>query len=307
MYDPAPPIQAEFAMPPRTSNKAVISLVLGIASFVCACLAGIPAIVFGIIAIHDVNRSRGTLTGKRMAIVGVICGGIASVLTIPLLIAASIFSHRDIIQAVRRVQMNRLKTIGEAIKSFETTNGAYPADSHDAAGKPLLSWRVHILPQLDEQDLYSQFHLDEPWNSPHNRSLISKMPNVYAISVGSGPTRSQTTRFLAVVENGAPFDGTPGNDRGVRKGPKQDIEQGGHAIMVAAVEADDEVEWTKPADLAGKQALASAVGMRFLVLYADGFVELVSGTDDPRPAKDRRRGDLFDATGRTRLQEMNLR
>jgi hypothetical protein len=49
----------------------------------------------------------------------------------------------------------------------------------DKSGQPLLSWRVAILPYLEEQSLYSQFKLDEPWDSPHNRPLLQKMPRIF--------------------------------------------------------------------------------------------------------------------------------
>ena len=51
----------------------------------------------------------------------------------------------------------------------------------DASGKPLLSWRVAILPGLEQGNLYKQFRLDEPWDSPHNLTLLPLMP----ICVGS--------------------------------------------------------------------------------------------------------------------------
>ena len=50
----------------------------------------------------------------------------------------------------------------------------------DKQGKPLLSWRVQILPFVEEGELFKQFHLDEPWDSEHNKPLIAKMPAVYA-------------------------------------------------------------------------------------------------------------------------------
>src|SRR5205823_10918869 len=49
-------------------------------------------------------------------------------------------------------------------------------------GKPLLSWRVHLLPFLEQDNLYKQFHLDEPWDSEHNKKLIARMPPVYRSS-----------------------------------------------------------------------------------------------------------------------------
>ena len=54
-----------------------------------------------------------------------------------------------------------------------------PAYTTSKDGKPLLSWRVLILPYLEQEALYKQFHLDEPWDSPHNRTLIARMPTVY--------------------------------------------------------------------------------------------------------------------------------
>ena len=60
-----------------------------------------------------------------------------------------------------------------------------PAYSTNQDGKPLLSWRVLILPYIGNDDLYREFHLDEPWDSVHNKTLLSKMPDVYK-APGSG-------------------------------------------------------------------------------------------------------------------------
>jgi hypothetical protein len=53
------------------------------------------------------------------------------------------------------------------------------ADSYSPDGKPLLSWRVHLLPRLGHADLYRRFKLDEPWDGPHNRALFNTTPAVY--------------------------------------------------------------------------------------------------------------------------------
>src|SRR5947207_1926384 len=55
-----------------------------------------------------------------------------------------------------------------------------PGDIRSKDGKPLLSWRVAILPFIDEDDLYKQFKLDEPWDSENNKKLIEKLPKTYA-------------------------------------------------------------------------------------------------------------------------------
>src|SRR5262245_40791082 len=54
----------------RTSRMALLSLLLGVTSLVCMCFAGIPAIVFGAVALANISRSAGALTGRRLAIGG---------------------------------------------------------------------------------------------------------------------------------------------------------------------------------------------------------------------------------------------
>ena len=82
--------------------------------------------------------------------------------------------------AQRAQSMNNMKQILLAILDYEKAHGTLPpAYIADKDGKPLLSWRVLILPYLDCKDLYDQFHLDEPWDSDHNKQLIEKMPGFY--------------------------------------------------------------------------------------------------------------------------------
>ena len=82
----------------------------------------------------------------------------------------------------RVASANNLRQIAMAMLTYVTINNEYfpPAYSADkTTGKPLLSWRVAILPYLGEETLYRQFHLDEPWNSEHNMRLIARTPQVF--------------------------------------------------------------------------------------------------------------------------------
>ena len=72
-----------------------------------------------------------------------------------------------------------LSQISIAIRRYKLVNGKAPQDIRDSQGNALLSWRVEILPFLGNQDLYSRFRLDEPWNSVHNRLLQSQIPEVF--------------------------------------------------------------------------------------------------------------------------------
>src|SRR5205085_607175 len=77
--------------------------------------------------------------------------------------------------------VNNLKQIGLAFHNYADQKDGFPAAAITGpGGKPLLSWRVAILPYIEQQALYQKFKLDEPWDSPHNKELIKYMPTVYA-------------------------------------------------------------------------------------------------------------------------------
>ena len=80
-----------------------------------------------------------------------------------------------------QLSVNNLRQIGLALMNFTATNrDRLPATaSYNKQGKPLLSWRVHLLPYLEHENLYKEFHLDEPWDSEHNKKLIDQMPAIY--------------------------------------------------------------------------------------------------------------------------------
>jgi hypothetical protein len=80
----------------------------------------------------------------------------------------------------REKSANNLKHLGLAMHNFHDSFRRFPAPAnYDKDGKPLLSWRVHVLPYVEQSSLYQQFRLNEPWDSPHNRALIEKMPRIY--------------------------------------------------------------------------------------------------------------------------------
>ena len=82
----------------------------------------------------------------------------------------------------RRQSVDNLKEIGLAMHNYYDEHKHLPLPaSRSAEGKPLLSWRVQVLPHMGQGALYRQFHLDEPWDSPHNHTLIDKMPPMYRL------------------------------------------------------------------------------------------------------------------------------
>ncbi len=141
--------------------------------------------------------------------------------------------------------MQQLAKIGSAINGFHKATGFLPpaAIREPKTGKPLLSWRVAILPWMGSRDLYKQFHLDEAWDSPHNKALLAKMPYEYA-PLGHKPKEPFTTFYQAFVGPGTAFEPLPNKGK-LRLSNIHD----GAAITLAVVDAGSAVPWTKPEDL----------------------------------------------------------
>jgi prepilin-type processing-associated H-X9-DG protein len=209
--------------------------------------------------------------------------GVATALLLPAVQAAR--------EAGRRNQSsNQLKQIGLAMLNYHDAQKQFPARAIlDKQGKPLLSWRVSLLPYLDQKDLYDQFHLDEPWDSEHNSKLIDRMPAAY----GNPNLPSATTTLYQVpAGKGAMF--------GDAKGLKIRNMTDGTSMTIMALEVNPEqaVPWTKPADLEYDPArplegLGKVRAGGFQALFADGHVTFISNDIDP----DRLRA-LFTYAGR---------
>ena len=110
--------------------------------------------------------------------------------------------------AVRAQCVNNEKQIMLAMHNYHDVNGSFPpAFSRGKDGKPLLSWRVLLLPFLDQKALYDQFHLDEAWDSPHNRALITKMPEVFQCPAEKAALAAEGRRRYLALAGRARFCG----------------------------------------------------------------------------------------------------
>jgi hypothetical protein len=162
-----------------------------------------------------------------------------------------------------------LQKVVLALHSYHDAKGHFPAAAlYDKDNKPLLSWRVQVLPYLDEEDLYKQFHLDEPWDSPHNKKLIEKMPKVFDSTGDRKLSSAGKTTILAPRGDDTMFPG----ERGVRIAEVLD----GTSNTIFVVDADDSraVPWTKPEDLDyNPKEPARGLSLRFGDGYLVGFVD----------------------------------
>jgi hypothetical protein len=172
---------------------------------------------------------------------------------------------------------NNLKQIGIAHHSYHDSTGIMVQDIVDKDGKPLLSWRVQLLPFIEQDNLYRQFKLDEAWDSADNKKLIAQIPKVYA------PIR------VKAKEGETFYQCFTGKDALFGSGKKLTLAgiPDGTSNTIMVIEAGDPVIWTKPADIQydPKKPLPKLGGMfegNFNIGLADGSVMWVRSKFDEK-------------------------
>lgn len=172
----------------------------------------------------------------------------------------------------------KLRQLALAIHNYEFVHSGFPpaAEARDQTGESGLSWRVHILPYLDEMELYQQFKLDQPWDSPHNRALIAKMPSVFKMNprhldpaVGELPEGHTT--LVAPVGEGTIFGGKEVMTFG------KIVDGSSNTVLLVQVKPEFAVPWTAPQDYTFDpndpgQGLNIGRNEKFIVAMADGSV-----------------------------------
>jgi RNA polymerase sigma factor (sigma-70 family) len=181
--------------------------------------------------------------------------------------------------ARRALSQRNLRHLGIALHNYHDTYGKFPAPAiYGKDGKALLSWRVALLPFVEQDNLFKQFKLDEPWDGPNNKRFLETMPAVYA-PVGAPFKETDRTYYQAFVGKGAGFE------------PHKELKaadiRDGMSFTLWIVEAASPVPWTKPEDLpyVPDQALPKLGGLfggDFNALFADGDVQFLSGKVDEK-------------------------
>ena len=133
-----------------------------------------------------------------------------------------------------------LRQIALALLNHENRDGCFPPQAiYDKNGKPVLSWRVAILKELEGGALQKRFNFEEPWDSDHNKQFIEQMPEEFRYPDQEIPG---LTRYQAVVGKDCAFEGSEGLKlRSFLDGVSKTIllVETGHAVAVP---------WTKPED-----------------------------------------------------------
>jgi hypothetical protein len=160
----------------------------------------------------------------------------------------------DLETANQMESANKLKQMALALMILEEQNGGLPpgAITDPKTGRPLLSWRVAVLPMIREGGLHARFKLDEPWDSPHNLELLEHMPQLFALP-GTTPAKPYLTYYRGFTGPGTAFEAFPAaahGPYGAAIGPKLVQFLDGTTNTLLLVEAAEPVEWTRPEELA---------------------------------------------------------
>ena len=197
---------------------------------------------------------------------------------------------------------NQMKQIALALHQFYDVHNCIPPQAiADKEGKRLLSWRVLLLPYLDQKELYAKFHLDEPWDSPHNLGLVKQMPKVYSAADLSNAMDGRT-RYLAPLTRNSTM-GTPGAPLTFNK-----ITDGtSNTIWMVEVSEKQALVWTKPEDILVDpkdplRGIASPGSDRFQASRLDGSVGEISSKIKPETAN-----ALFSINGGEVIEEKDLK
>ena len=174
--------------------------------------------------------------------------------------------------AMTAQSMNHLKQMALAFHNFHAAYRCFPSSQRGVPGapdskNPPCSWRVAILPFIEQQALFEQYRLDEPWDSENNLKLLDQMPDLFRRP--GAPSDSTTTNYVGFSGE----DTALGESENVRI---RDIIDG-TSNTVLLIEADTDIPWTKPEDfpIEDVSELGLLEEQPILACFADGSVQRI--------------------------------
>jgi hypothetical protein len=169
-----------------------------------------------------------------------------------------------------------------ALHNYHDAINTFPGDVMFFGGNntPAMSWRVQILPYIEQDNLYKQLDVMKPWDDPKNLKILQamEMPKIFEHPGRKAPKGHTYFRVFTLPKN------AKGKDRPFftegQRGPKMASITDGLSNTFMIVEAGEAVPWYKPDVLPydGKLSLPQLGDKEadsFLVAFGDGSVRAI--------------------------------
>jgi Protein of unknown function (DUF1559)/Domain of unknown function (DUF4190) len=291
-YDDAPRRRPDYdddGFEPRRGGEsnglATAAVVLGALGIFCG-LTSIPAIICGILGLNRAGQLHGRGHGPAMA--GLILG-VVTLLIMPIagligLLLPAVQKVRE--AAARSAEMNNLRQIALGMHNHNAAHGVLPTYarfSNDAARTPLSSWRVSVLPFIEQDAVFRMMKLDLPWDDPANRPATGLAIRTYC-SPADSPPLSDQTHYRVFVGPGTAFEDVPPGQPPTSF-PRSFTDGTANTILV--IESADTVPWAAPKELAFQPggplpSLGHPRRPLILVAMADGSMRAAPKTVSPQ-------------------------
>lgn len=225
-------------------------------------------------------RSAARAGGSLLLVALVLLGGmlVVGAVSIMLFVFVAPAVNQSRVSAMQFETSSNLQQIAAAMRAYADEHGSYPpAYVSDAAGQPMHSWRVLLLPYLGYPELYAEYDFDEPWDSKENLLLQFQMPAVYACDADASAAVAYSTSYLVITGDETMFPGA--------RGRKRDEVLDGFANTVLIVESHGSgITWTEPRDLSLGQmtwVVNGAVGRDIRTENPSGIAYVITADDVP--------------------------
>ncbi len=283
---PEEPRRRRDSRPPERNGMATAALVLGVLAL-CGGITSIPGLICGILGMSRAGPRDGT--GKGMAIAGIVLSVFGMLTGIPIMIGLLLPAVQKVREASGRMaSSNNLKQIGIAQSEYESANGKIPVPYYYDGGTPggepqrlsdRLSWRVALLPYLEQQSLFNVFRPAEAWNSPANRPHANQAVMTYTDPEAKS---DPTTRYRIFYGGGAAYS----LDRPLSISRIPD----GASNTISVIEGGEKVTWSQfdeyPFSMDGPLPKLGRPGASVIqAAMFDGSVRPIKTSIDPKVLK----------------------
>jgi hypothetical protein len=237
-------------------------------------------IYFLFLVYKTIRRRPGTPIAARW-LIWVFAIGISCYAILP---ACSFFPREE---RYIRACSSTLRQIGTALQSYHDVYRAFPpAYITDKDGRPLYSWRVLLLPFINQEYLYNKLHLDEPWDSPYNKPILdSYKPYNDFVCIDLPNKNELNTSYVMIVGPDTISDGPHSKNL-------HDIADGAWNTIFAVEIANSGIHWAEPRDLKADEinyrindpdhkGISSCHKGYAHVLFGDNTVRKMKDSTDP--------------------------